>query len=251
MASLPLGSNINFFMLGLNETYFTEVMQRIADGLKADPHHRLLSWDHAWKHWMKYALDPAGDDDLAALHLAFYLASWGMYRGSSDLLYRDYKALIPAVQFLKSTSHLAWQDFIFNSKGSTEEVSEALSALALGLQQRLEPKLVRPGKVKISVSDTLLSKILLNTLGCVPAFDSEVKSALIHILGPKYPMGDGFDAKRLTAAIELARHNEKLLRAGKGFLEKELSEIYPLTKVFDFYLWHHGFDLPKKTKLKK
>ena len=33
-----------------------------------------------------------------SLHLAFYLASWGMCRGSSFLLQKDYKVLVPVVE---------------------------------------------------------------------------------------------------------------------------------------------------------
>lgn len=40
------------------------------------------------------------DYDYLALHLSFYLASWGMYRGSSMLLSTDYKIHIPIVKEL-------------------------------------------------------------------------------------------------------------------------------------------------------
>lgn len=35
-----------------------------------------------------------------SLQLAFYLASWGMYRGSSFLLQKDYRVHIPVVKEL-------------------------------------------------------------------------------------------------------------------------------------------------------
>lgn len=40
------------------------------------------------------------DYDYLALHLSFYLASWDIYRGSSMLLYTDYKIHIPIVKEL-------------------------------------------------------------------------------------------------------------------------------------------------------
>jgi hypothetical protein len=40
------------------------------------------------------------DYDYLSLQLSFYLASWGMYRGSSFLLQKDYKVHIPAVKEL-------------------------------------------------------------------------------------------------------------------------------------------------------
>ena len=36
--------------------------------------------------------------DYLSLQLAFYLASWGMYRGSSFLLQKDYRVHIPVVR---------------------------------------------------------------------------------------------------------------------------------------------------------
>ena len=54
--------------------------------LLEDSQHRFASWIHCY--------DAFGDENLdnnqKALHLAFYLASWGMYRGSSGLLWKDY-----------------------------------------------------------------------------------------------------------------------------------------------------------------
>jgi len=37
-----------------------------------------------------------------ALHLGFYLASWGMYRGSTGLLQKDYQIHIEAVSIIKN-----------------------------------------------------------------------------------------------------------------------------------------------------
>jgi hypothetical protein len=233
----------------LDESKFTSVMDRVAEALNADPHHRLLSWDHAWEHWNSFAKVPKGDDSLAALHLAFYLASWGMYRGSSDLLFRDYKVLVPVVHFLKDEAGKSkWEDCIFAEKQKPEDLTKSLKKLGDGLSEKLKEKLVRPGKEQVNISDTLLSKILLNTLGCVPAFDTEVKAALRDLLNTDYPIGIGFDQQRLEPTIKLARANTKLVQDGRAFLKNKTGKQYPLTKVLDLYLWHHGFDLPRKTK---
>ena len=59
--------------------------------LARDPNHRYRSWEHCFVHFQQRAGFSASQHiDLAALHLAFYLASWGMYRGSSVLLRKDY-----------------------------------------------------------------------------------------------------------------------------------------------------------------
>ncbi|WP_339173144.1 transposase [Paenibacillus sp. FSL H7-0943] len=58
-----------------------------------DKHHRFLSWEHCYKffkdnHTFFYEEKVV---DHASLHLAFYLASWGMLRGGTFLLQKDYK----------------------------------------------------------------------------------------------------------------------------------------------------------------
>jgi hypothetical protein len=60
--------------------------------------HRFNSWKHCYDYFSKTT--KGKDEDLASLNLAFYLASWGMYRGSTFLLQRDYQFLTPAVQII-------------------------------------------------------------------------------------------------------------------------------------------------------
>src|SRR5215469_12782004 len=67
----------------------------------ADPHHRYRSWEHCYRFFR--ARTPAAliaDKDAAALQLGFYLASWGMYRGSSFLLQHAYTVHLRAVDRL-------------------------------------------------------------------------------------------------------------------------------------------------------
>ena len=56
------------------------------------------SWEHCYSHFMRSRGQKNVDYDYLSLQLSFYLASWGMYRGSSFLLQKDYKVHIPAVK---------------------------------------------------------------------------------------------------------------------------------------------------------
>jgi len=234
-------------MTALDKANFTDVMTGIAKKLEKDPHHRLLSWDHAWQHWQKFSDSATGDEDLAALHLAFYLASWGMFRGSTALLQRDYKVLVPVVHLLKPKATEQWTDRFFQDDKDVDAVADEIRKLADELTAVLKTSLIQPGEAskQITPSDTLLSKILLNTLGCVPAFDTEVKAALNAILGKFPATGDGFRRPNLIMTINLARQNQKLLEEGQALFEKHREIKYPLTKIFDLYLWHYVQTLPK------
>ncbi|WP_422122349.1 hypothetical protein DHX103_11105 [Planococcus sp. X10-3] len=55
--------------------------------LANDPHHRYKSWEHNYLFFRENHkhLDDEKISDHASLHLAFYLASWGMLRGGSFL----------------------------------------------------------------------------------------------------------------------------------------------------------------------
>ena len=68
--------------------------------LKQDEHGRFRSWEYCYSAFCDAREDADPDIDYLSLMLAFYLASWGMYRGSSFLLQKDYKVHIPVVKEL-------------------------------------------------------------------------------------------------------------------------------------------------------
>ena len=88
IATLPVADAIRCI-----RTYYNETVK--------DAHGRYLSWQHCYN---AFILNRSNVDDntfdYLALHLAFYLASWGMYRGSSFLLQKDYKVHIPIVKII-------------------------------------------------------------------------------------------------------------------------------------------------------
>lgn len=66
------------------------------------PNHRFKSWEHCFMAFSDFN----NNVDYLTLWLAFYLASWGMYRGSSELLQRDYLIHEPIVEIIRSNSAL-------------------------------------------------------------------------------------------------------------------------------------------------
>lgn len=91
------------------KTDVKETILLFNDEMRNDANHRYRSWDHCYSFFKNlYSAKNDKDVGLAALHLAFYLASWGMYRGSSKLLQKDYKIHTPIVQELlkKNTVNL-------------------------------------------------------------------------------------------------------------------------------------------------
>lgn len=83
-----------------------DVLLEYYTNIKDDKNHRLKSWEHCYSQFkVMFEKDSLCDTDIdyLSLHLAFYLASWGMYRGSSFILERDYKVFYGVVE-----QHLNW-----------------------------------------------------------------------------------------------------------------------------------------------
>lgn len=80
---------IELFIKSVN-TFYGEIQD--------DENARFRSWEHCYKSFYDARKNNNQDYDYLSLQLAFYLASWGMYRGSSFLLQKDYKVHIPVVK---------------------------------------------------------------------------------------------------------------------------------------------------------
>src|SRR5689334_2297276 len=77
----------------LHQMDHSDISKRIAayfSKISAEPNHRYRSWEHCFRFFRRGRDEILSDLNAAALQLGFYLASWGMYRGKSFLLQRDY-----------------------------------------------------------------------------------------------------------------------------------------------------------------
>ncbi len=201
-----------------------------------DKHGRYMSWRHCYKAFSesRNVIDEQKVDYLA-LHLAFYLASWGMYRGSSFLLQKDYKVHIPVVRIIQEQKY----NPLFGI--SAEELCKK-SNLALlddaGTRIRncyAEETPAFDGVVN-NATDTLVTKILLGTLGCVPAYDryyvQSVKKR--HISSGMYNMNSVYCIAKFYCnnfdAFETLRR--ELNRCG---IE------YPPMKLMDMCFWQDAY----------
>ena len=72
--------------------------QAFYDDARANENGRSHSWEHCYRVFRDARTDPSPDYDYLSLHLAFYLASWGMYRGSCFIFHKDYKVHTPIVE---------------------------------------------------------------------------------------------------------------------------------------------------------
>ena len=143
------------------------VIDKYILGITKDEFHRYKSWDNCFK-----AFSTSKQTEIQILELAFYLASWGMYRGSSGLLQKNHLIHKGAVDiiFSKTSQKLKCNQTTEVKRENIAAILEVKNQLAEHYSSIYFTKGADKPK-PISPTDTLLSKIMLGTLGCVPAYD--------------------------------------------------------------------------------
>lgn len=133
-----------------------------------DPNARYTSFDYCFNHFQQHraAVADQGDPigmEVSCLHLGFYLASWGMLRGSSELLQRSVRHLVPLIETIAGAAEDVWE---LDLDGYDAEGIDLVHRTALDVRRALRP---------LEASDILVTKVMLGVFGCVPAFDTYFK----------------------------------------------------------------------------
>lgn len=216
--------------------------QTFYDDARANENGRSRSWEHCYRVFRDARTDPSPDYDYLSLHLAFYLASWGMYRGSSFLLQKDYKVLTPVVEEVLKPEY----DCLFGLACADlrePEVQDSLEKLRKYIAKQFRPirNEVAGREVASSVSPVLITKILMGTLGCVPAYDRFFQDgvATYKVTTQEYSLKS---VLRLVDFYE--EHNDRLEEARRGMRTDDL--IYPQMKLLDMGFWQIGFEMSSK-----
>jgi hypothetical protein len=161
--------------------------------------------------------------ELSCLHLGFYLASWGMLRGSSVLLRRKYQALRSSHRRHRIGRHERLGD---RCACHTDESIERLTETATHLRSALPE----------GASDILVTKILLGVFGCVPAFDTYFKKGFgVSTFGRKSLSKVGRFYQDNSEVIEA--HRVPTLDFGSG---TETTRKYTRAKVIDMIFFVEG-----------
>lgn len=206
-----------------------------------DPNARYKSWEHCRNAFLKNRSSNYEDvSDYLCLHLAFYLASWGMYRGSSFLLQKDYKVHRNVIKMILDERYESlWSVGVHELMEHPKEIElivevgkKIMDVYSNTYQTEKEIYCENGKNITISrknhASDTLITKILLGTFGCVPAYDQAFTSSI-----KKYAIADdhyGGESIRALAKYYIANYD---------VLERKRSEInkggtvYTQMKIID------------------
>ncbi len=208
------------------------------NALSKDPNGRYRSWEYCYKSFHDARGKDAADVDYLSLQLAFYLASWGMYRGSSFLLQKDYRIHIPVVEEILTSEY----DELFGIYCSDLRKQSAQDALvSLGTYMSCYYSNVRDSVkedvVTTGISSTLITKVLMGTLGCVPAYD---RYFIDGVKDQKISTGN-YNIKSILRLVDFYEQNESRLESARSKL-KVFDLPYPQMKMLDMGFWQIGFE---------
>ena len=215
-----------------------DAAQTFYEDARATENGRSRSWEHCYRVFRDARTDPSPDYDYLSLHLAFYLASWGMYRGSCFILQKDYKVHTPIVEEILKPEY----DCLFGLACADlrdDDVWDQYTNLYKYIADHFDPirEEVKGRVVEYPVSPVLITKILLGTLGCVPAYDTFFEKGVRH-LGLKER---NYNEDSLVELVDLYEaHNDRLEEARQGMRTEDL--VYPQMKLLDMGFWQIGFE---------
>jgi hypothetical protein len=198
---------------------------------------RYRSWEHCFDYFRR--VTPNGiqaDRHHAALQLGFYLASWGMYRGSTFALQYDYTIHLGIVDCLASPEFTPlWQEEF----GCTDEDIHLLPTISDSIKAITQAYRPFAKALDKNISDTLVTKVLLGTMGCLPACDELFKLGFCAS-GFSYSY---LNQKFVKRVFTFCRDNCDELRAEQERINQSSPVHYPLMKIVDMYFWQIGYDL--------
>lgn len=209
------------------------------DDLKRDENGRSKSWEYCYTIFTHARTLNRPDLDYLSLHLAFYLASWGMYRGSSFLLQKDYKVHIPVVkEILKEEyNNLVGIECVEYHKKENQDALLELEKFMIDYYNNIRSN-VKGKEIKNEVSLILITKILMGTLGCVPAYDRY----FIEGIKKKKVATGTYNMKSILMLVDFYIQNEsKFEPVRKNMKVSDLP--YPQMKFLDMAFWQIGFEI--------
>ena len=202
---------------------------------------RYKSWDHCYLAFDKARKDLdkglTTDYDYLALHLSNYLGSWGMYR-KSFLQNRDYRTHLGAVKLLLTDPDCAKLQQLPSVQSIDKhwKIIEDLWVTRFAQEYEVVGRMGIPGR---DITDTLATKILLGTCGCIPATDRFYKKG-VGSFGGTQTFG-------LNSYSEIVRYYwenwdeiSKHLSGISLVSQDDLTTLYPPMKLMDMCFWQIG-----------
>ena len=210
------------------------------------PASRFSSWQPCYEHFGRQGVT---SDRQTILELGFYLASWGMYRGSGFLLQRNATVHEGVAEILQKPEY----------RGLHSHAPLHVGAVRIDLIESLYQKIhdhYKTWSVTVrnkegnpqNTSETLVTKVMLGTTGCIPAFDNYVEAAMKDIDGLSYSLKASKRRSTIKSLWKYYFGNIHEFEAVSEMLRTEGHPDYPPMKLLDMYLWTKGKMLKRKSE---
>ncbi|MDP8211457.1 MAG: hypothetical protein P9M05_11635 [Candidatus Stygibacter australis] len=205
---------------------------------------RYRSFDYCYNYFRSNIKNLDNDLEKSCLVLGFYLASWGMYRGSAKILQKSVVQYIPLVEYINGLNESYWEIDLDNYKGNIKKLSDLYEVIIEKLGKELNPSL------------TLVTKIMLGVFGCVPAFDTNFRKGISSQIDMKYGLSSL--KKSLPLLREVYRANSEVInKLSEKFKTSDFGTCkdtgfhYTKAKILDMYGFMKGMEVIEKRKLDK
>jgi hypothetical protein len=224
----------------------------VREGLKDTrdaTYHRGKSWEYCYAFFRQHEAFRSDPElmDKAALHLGFYLANWGMFR-NSFLMETDYRFYASIIEVLiKEKYDPLWESDVWNVEKEDEqgknldllfELEEDLRSVIKREKQLIHRE--KSNEKTWGVSVTLITKIIMGTMGCVPAYDRYFKEGLKKV----FPLrgSTSFNKESFKALLDFSREEScrEIYTVPVSIGKTKLN--YPPMKLLDLYFWLRGYN---------
>jgi len=198
---------------------------------------RYTSFDYCYNYFRK-TNDLTQDIEKSCLVLGFYLASWGMFRGSSFLLQKSAKHFEPTIQYIATLDKSVWDI-------DADNYNEKNIQIIIKMYNNIKHLIISEKQSDI----TLITKILLGIFGFIPAFDNNFCNSFRKISEGQC----GFrklNIKSLTFIKAFYESNRNIIDKlseetyTKDFISGQKTTLnYPKAKIIDMYGFTIGQNL--------
>lgn len=233
-----VGNNLYF----CKKNMYTDIEKYVNEfKVESKPNDRYTSFDYCYNYFLTTE-DLKKDIEKSCLTLGFYLASWGMFRGSSFLLQKSIKHFQPAILYIATLEKSIWEIDI-------NRYSEENIRTIIHIYDEIKGLLILNGNTDL----TLITKLLLGVFGFIPAFDQYFCDTFRQIYKDKKCGFRKVNIKSLNYLKDFYENNKLVIDrlAEETFTTDFLSENktkinYPKAKIVDMFGFQLGY---KKVKL--
>lgn len=237
---------------------------------------RFASYDFCYNYFQqnKGQLSTPQNIEHSCYVLFSYLASWGMLRGSSQLLQCSPAALIELIRhFDKIKNSPIWdldvpdyadpnsipdimKEYELLGGILTSIFSDAKGKVSYNYEEENDSNIIGDTKTSIP-TDTLITKIMLGVFGVVPAFDTYFKNTMKKIYQNGTDISSSFSkisGNALKCILDFYLSNKDVLDAIKilvrDFSGLSTGRYYKIAKLIDMFGFMAEFIIAQKAKNK-